>query len=288
MSRKKEETLYEFEKAKLTGKAAEEYKRIRKDLLIWPFLRGCIIGSICWILVILCLYCYLPEFFETESQWLKTALVGPGFIFLLFFLGLLNSWFGSVGKSRYVITDRVIKYVSNTNTNIIKWKNIDCYKIEDKESLDDDTLTVLLYRNNKRLRPFIIVIPKTHVEQVIGLIEERVDPLREVLPDLSSESTRKEKDIKSIFYFSLTISVLAGILFEIEHLRFLSNAQKWLAIFLFFTVGPGTLWILLFRIRKIPEGTYCFLAFMFNMIGNGIMLLIMMIKHIREMLDNAG
>jgi hypothetical protein len=287
MSKRKEETLCEFEKAKLTGKAAEESKRIRRELIIRPLLRICVIGSIGWVLVILFLYYYIPELFETESQWLKTGLTGPGFILLISLLGLLNAWIDSLCKSRYVITDKVIKYVGNTNPKTIRWKDIDCYKIEDRRSLDDDKVTVLLYRKNKRVRPFIIVVPEAYVEKVIGLIEERVEPLREVLPDLRSESISKEKDVKSAIFFSLTVGVLAGILFEIEHLYFISNT-KWLAFLLFFGVGPGTLWILLHRIRKISDGSYLFLAFIGNTIGNGIMFFIMMIKHIREMLDKAG
>ncbi|MDH4238498.1 MAG: hypothetical protein OEW48_02940 [Phycisphaerae bacterium] len=283
MSKRKEETLCEFEEAKLTGKAAEEYKRTQRKSIIRPLLRTCFIGSIGWCLVILFLYYYLPELFETESQWLKTALLGPGFILFMFLFCLLGSWLDSFGKPRYVITDKIIKYVSNTNAKIIKWKDIDGYKIEDKRSLDDDTLTVLLYRNNKRVRPFIIVVPKAYLEKVMGLIEERIEPLREVLPDLKSESIRKEKDFKSIFFFSLTVSVLAGILFELENFRWLFKA-RWLAMLLVFTVGPGTLWILLYRTRKISDRAYWGLAFMCNMIGNMIMLFILAIKHFRDML----
>ncbi|MCK4788252.1 MAG: hypothetical protein KAV87_31210 [Desulfobacteraceae bacterium] len=287
MSKRKEETLCEFEKAKLTGKAAEEHKRIRRELIIRPLLRTGVICSIGWVLVILFLYYYLPELFETESQWLKMALAGPGFILLMFLLGLLNLWFGSPGKSRYVITDKVIKYVSYANIKIIRWKDIDSYKIEDRESLDDDTETVLLYRKNKRVRPFIIVVPEAYVEKVMGLVEERVEPLREVLPDLRSESIRKAKDIKSIFFFSLIFGVLAGILFEIEQFHFLINVS-WLAMLLSLAVGPGTLWVLLRRTRKIFDGAYFSSAVMCNMMGNGIMLFILTIKHIRDMLDKAG
>jgi len=287
MSKRKEETLCEFEKAKLTGKAAEEYKRIRREFMIWPLLRICVIGSIGWCLVILFLYYYLPELFETKSQWLRITIIGPVFIFVMVLLCLLSSWIDSFGKSRYVVTDKVIKYVSNTNTKIIRWKDIDCYKIEDKESLDDNTSTVLLYRNNKRVNPFIIVVPKVYFEKVMGLIKERLEPLREVLPDLRSESISKAKDVKYIFFFSLTVGVLAGILFEIEHFRLLFKS-KWLAFLLFFILGPGTLWMLLFRIRKISDGYYRCLALACNMIGNGIMHLIMMIKYIRDMLDATG
>ena len=287
MSNKKEETLCEFEKAKLTGKAAQEYKRIQRELMIRPLLRICVIASIGWCLVILFLYYYLPELFETESQWLKIAIVGPVFILLMILLCLLSSWLDSFGKSRYVITDKVIKYASNTSTEIIRWKDIDSYKIEDKESLDDDTLTVLLYRNNKRVRPFIIVIPDAYFENVMGLIKQRVEPLREVLPDLRSESMSKAKDVESIFFFSLTVGVLSGILFEIEHFRWLFKS-KWIAFLLVFTLGPGTLWILLFRTRKISDGSYCCLASLCNIIGNLIMFLIIMIKYIRDMLDQAG
>jgi len=287
MSKGKDETLCEFEKAKLTGKAAEEYKRIQRELIIRPLVRVCVIGSIGWVLVILFLYYYLPELFETKSQWLKIALAGPVYILSMSLILLLSSWLGSLGKSRYVITDKVIKYVNHASTKIIRWKDIDCYKIEDKESLDDATVMVLLYRKNKRVRPFVIVVPEAYVEKVMGLIEERVEPLREVLPDLRSESIRKAKDIKSIFFFSLMFGVLAGILFEIEHFHFLINA-RWLAMLLFFAVGPGTLWVLLHRTRKIFDGTYFSLALICNMTGNGIMLLILTIKHIRDMLDKAG
>ncbi len=287
MSKRKEETLCEFEEAKLTGKAAEEYKRTQRESIIRPLLRTCVIGSIGWGLVILFLYYYLPELFETESQWLKTALIGPGFILLLFLICLSGSWLDSFGKSRYVITDKIIKYVSNTNTKIVRWKDIDGYKIEDKESLDDDTLTVLLYRNNKRVRPFIIVVPEAYVEKVMGLIKERVEPLREVLPDLRSESIRKAKDFKSILFFSLIFGVLAGILFEIEHFRLLFNV-KGLAKWLFFIVGPGTLWILLLRIRKIFDAAYWGLALIGNMTGNVIMLFILMIKYLRNILHSLS
>ena len=288
MSKRKEETLCKFEKAKLTGKAAEEYKLIQRELIIRPLLRTCVIGSIGWCLVILFLYYYLPELFETESQWLKTALAGPGFILLLFLFCLLHLRFDSFGKSRYVITDKVIKYISSTNAKIIRWKDIDCYKIEDKRSLDDKKLTVLLYRNNKRVNPFIIVIPQAYIEKVIGLIEERVEPLREVLPDLKSESIRKGKDFKSMLFFSLIFGVLAGILFEIEHFRLIFNVRG-LAKWLFFAVGPGTLWILIHRIRKISDGAYPWcLALIGNMIGNVIMLFILAIKYFRDMLDKAG
>lgn len=287
MSKRKEETLCVFEKPKLIGKAAEEYKRIQRESIIWPLLRTSVISSIGWCLVILFLCYYIPELFETESQWLRTALVGPGFILLLLLFCWLHLRLDSLSKSRYVITDKVIKHICSTNTKIIKWKDIDCYKIEDKESLDVDTSTVLLYRNNKRVMPFIIVVPGAYVEKVMGLIKERVEPLREVLPDLRSESISKAKDVKSIFFFSLTVGVLAGILFEIEHFRLLFKS-KWLAFLLFFILGPGTLWILLHRIRKISDGYYRCLAFSCNMIGNGIMFLIMMIKYIRDMLDMAG
>lgn len=287
MSKKKKEILCEFEKPKLTGKAAEEYKRIRRELIIRPLLRTSVIGSIGWVLVILFLYYYLPELFKTESQWLRIAIVGPAYILLMILLFLLSSWLDSFGKSRYVITDKVIKYGSSSNAKTIRWKDIDGYKIEDKKSLDDDNLTILLYRNNKRVRPFIIVVPEAHVENVMGLIKGRVEPLREVLPDLRSESINKSKDVKSIFFFSLTVGVLAGILFEIEHFRLLFKS-KWLAFLLFFILGPGTLWILLHRIRKISDGYYRCLAFACNMVGNGIMFLIMMIKYIRDMLDAAG
>jgi len=286
MSKQKEETLCEFEKPKLTGKAAQEYKRLRRELMIRPLLRICVICSIGWVLVILLLYYYLPELFETESKWLRIALTGPVFILLMSLIGLLNSWFGSLVKSKYVITDKVIKYVSDSGTKIIRWKDIDCYKIEDKENLDDDTVMVLLYRKNKRVRPFIIVVPEPYVEKVMGLIKQRVEPLRDVLPDLRSESIRKGKDIKSAFFFSVVFGVMAGILFEIEHFHFLSNA-KWLAILLFFTVGPGTLWVLIHRTRKIFDGDYFFVALMGNFIGNGIMLFMLMIKHIRDMFDKA-
>lgn len=287
MSKRKEETLCEFEKAKLTGKAAQEYKRLRRELMIRPLLRICVICSIGWVLVILSLYYYLPELFETKSQWLKIVLAGPVISLLMCLFLLLHSWFGSLGKSKYVITDKVIKCVSDAGTKIIRWKDIDCYKIEDKENLDDDdTVMVLLYRKNKRVRPFIIVVPEPYLEKVMGLIEQRVEPLREVLPDLRSESIRKGKDIKSAFFFSLVFGVLAGILFEIEHFHFLSNA-KWLAILLFFTVGPGTLWVLLHRARKIFDGDYFFVAVIGNFIGNGIMLFILTIKHIRDVLDKA-
>lgn len=287
MSKRKDETLCVFEKPKLTGKAAEEYKRIHKESIIWQLLRICVIGSIGWCLVILFLYYYLPELFETESQWLRKALVGPGFILLLFLFCWLHLRLDSLGKSKYVITDKVIRYISITNAKIVRWKDIDCYKVEDKISLDDDTSTVLLYRNNKRIRPFIIVVPQAYLEKVMGLIEERIEPLREVLPDLRSESISKAKDIKYIFLFSLMVGVLAGILFEIENFRLLFKS-KWIAFSLVFILGPGTLWILLFRIRKISDGYYRCLALACNMIGNGIMLLIMMIKYIRDMLDMAG
>ncbi|MHC4545187.1 MAG: hypothetical protein ACYTDW_14585 [Planctomycetota bacterium] len=287
MSKRKEETLCEFEEAKLTGKAAEEYKRVQRESIIWPFLRTCVIGSIGWCLVILFLYYYLPELFETKSQWLKTALTGPGFILLMFLFCSLGSWLDSLGTSRYVITDKVIKYISNINAKIIKWKDVDGYKIEDKESLDDDTLTVLLYRNNKRVRPFIIVVPEAYVEKVMGLIKERVEPLREVLPDLRSESIRKRKDYKSILFFSLTVSVLAGILFDIEHFRWLFNVRG-LSKLLLFAVGPGTLWILLHGTRKISDGAYWCLAFMCNMIGNVIMLFILTIKYARDILHSLS
>jgi hypothetical protein len=285
MSKRKEETLCEFEKAKLTGKAAEEYKRIKRESIIRPILRACVIGSIGWCLVILFLYYYLPELFETESQWLKTALTGPGFILFMFLFCLLGTWLDSFGKSRYVITDKVIKYVSSSNAKIIRWKDIDGYKIEDKRSLDDDTLTVLLYRNNKRVRPFIIVVPEAYVEKVMGLIKERIEPLREVLPDLKSESIRKGKDFKSIFFFSLTVSVLAGILFELEHFRWLFNVRG-LSKLLLFVVGPGTLWILLHGTRKISDRAYWGLAFMCNVIGNVIMMCILAIKHFRDILHS--
>ncbi|MHC4693612.1 MAG: hypothetical protein ACYS67_12795, partial [Planctomycetota bacterium] len=274
MSKRKEETLYVFEKPNLTGKAAEEYKRIQRESIIRPLLRICVIGSIGWVGIILFLYYYLPELFETESQWLRITIIGPVFILLMILICLLSSWLDSFGKSRYVITDKVIKYISNTNTKIIRWTDIDCYKIEDKESLDDDTSTVLLYRNNKRVNPFIIVVPQAYLEKVMGLIKERVEPLREVLPDLRSESISKAKDVKSIFFFSLTVGVLAGILFEIENFRLLFKS-KWIAFLLFFILGPGTLWILLHRIRKISDGYYRCLALACNMIGNGIMHLIM-------------
>ena len=287
MRKRKEEKLCEFEKTKLTGKTEEEYKRIKRESIIRPILRACVIGSIGWCLVILFLYYYLPELFETESQWLKVALTGPGFILLMFLFCLLGSWLDSFGKSRYVITDKVIKYVSSSNVKIIKWKDIDGYKIADKESLDDDTLTVLLYRNNKRVRPFIIVVPDAYVEKVMGLIKERVEPLREVLPDLRSESIRKEKDIKSMFFFSLTVSVLAGILFEIEHFRWFLKVRG-LAKLLLFAVGPGTLWILLHGTRKISDGGYWCLAFMCNTIGNVIMLCILALKHFRDMFHNLS
>jgi len=286
MSKSKEETLCLFEKPKLTGKAAEECKRIQRESIIRPLLRTCVIGSIGWGLVILFLYYYLPELFETESQWLKTALVGPGFILLLFLFCWLQLRLDSFCKSRYVVTDKVIKYESS-NTKTIRWKDIDGYKIEDKESLDDDTLTVLLYRNNKRVRPFIIVVPEAYVEKVMGLIKERVEPLREVLPDLKLESIRKGKDFKSIFFFSLIFSVLAGILLEIEYFRLLFNL-KGLAKLLFFIVGPGTFWILLLRTRKITDGAYWCLAFMCNTIGNIIIFFILMIKYLRDILNTAG
>lgn len=287
MSKRKEETLCEFEKAKLTGKAAEEYKRSQRESIIRPLLRTCVICSIGWCLVILFLYHYLPELFETESQWLKTALSGPGFILLLFLFCLLHLWFDSFGKSRYVITDKIIKYVSITNVKIIRWKDIDGYKIEEKQSLDDDTLTVLLYRNNKRVRPFIIVVPEAYLEKVMGLIEERIEPLREVLPDLRSESIRKGKDFKSILFFSLIFGVLAGILFELENFRWLFKA-RWLAMLLVFTVGPGTLWILLYRTRKISDGGYWGLALMGNMTGNVIMLFILAIKYFRDIFHSLS
>ncbi|MHC4086754.1 MAG: hypothetical protein ACYSWZ_18890 [Planctomycetota bacterium] len=287
MSKRKEKTLCEFEEAKLTGKAAEEYKRTQRESIIRPLLRTCVICSIGWCLVILFLYYYLPELFETESQWLKTALLGPGFILFMFLICLSGSWLDSFGKSRYVITDKVIKYVSNTNAKIIRWKDIDGYKIEDKESLDDDTLTVLLYRNNKRVRPFIIVVPEAYVEKVVGLIKERVEPLREVLGDLRSESIRKIKDYKSILFFSLIFGVLAGILFDIEHFRFFFNVRG-LSKLLLFAVGPGTLWILLHGTRKISDGGYWCLAFMCNMIGNVIMMFILAIKHFRDMFHSLS
>lgn len=286
MSKRQAETLYEFEKPKFTGKAAEEYKRIRRELLIRPLLRISVIGSIGWVLVILFLYYYLPELFETESQWLRIALVGPVFIFLMFLILLLNSWFGSLGKSKYVITDQFVKHTGQASTKIIKWKDIDCYKIEDKENLDDGTVMVLLYRKNKRVKPFIIVVPEAHLEKVLGLIEQRVEPLSEALPDLRSESIRKGREIQSIFFFSLVFGVLAGILFQIEQFRFLINA-RWLAMLLFFCVGPGTLWVLLHRTRKIFDGAYFSLAIMGNMVGNGIMLFILTIKHIRDILDKT-
>jgi len=282
----KEKTLCEFEEPKLTGKAAEEYKRIRRESIIRPLLRICVIGSIGWVLVILFLYYYLPVLFETESQWLKTALVGPGFILLILLSLLLGSWLDTFGKSRYVITDKVIKHESS-NTKTIRWKDIDGYKIEDKQSLDDDNLTILLYRNNKRVRPFIIVVPEAHVEKVMGLIKERVEPLREVLPDLKLESIRKGKDFKSIFFFSLIFSVLAGILLEIEYFRLLFNL-KGLAKLLFFIVGPGTFWILLLRTRKINDWAYWCLAFMCNTMGNIIMFFILAIKYLRDMLNTTG
>jgi hypothetical protein len=144
-----------------------------------------------------------------------------------------------------------------------------------------------LYRNNKRIRPFIIVVPEAYLEKVMGLIRDRVEPLREVLPDLRSESIRKGKDFKSIFFFSLIFGVLAGILFEIEHFLLIFNVRG-LAKWLFFAVGPGTLWILLFRTCKISDGAYWCLAFLCNMIGNGIMLFILAIRHFRDMLDTAG
>jgi H+/Cl- antiporter ClcA len=287
MSKKKEETLCKFEKAKLTDKAAQEYKRIQRESIIRPLLRTCVISSIGWGLVILFLYYYLPELFENESQWLKIAMAGPGSILLIFLFCLLHLRLDSFSKSRYVITDKVIKYISSINAKIIRWKDIDGYKIEDKRSLDDDTLTVLLYRNNKRVNPFIIVVPQAYVEKVMGLIEERVGPLREVLPDLKSESIRKEKDFKSMLFFSLIFGVLAGILFKIEHFRLLFNVRG-LAKLLFFTVGPGTLWILLCRTRKISDGSYWFLALTGNMIGNLIMLFILAIRHFRDMIDKAG
>ena len=287
MSKKKKEILCEFEKPKLTGKAAEEYKRIRRESIIRPLLRICVIGSIGWVLVILFLYYYLPELFENESQWLRIAIVGPAYILLMILLFLLNSWLDSFGKSRYVITDKVIKYVSSSNAKTIRWKDIDAYKIEDKESLDDDTSTLLLYRNNKRVRPFTIVVPEAYVEKVMGLIKERVEPLREVLPDLRSESIRKGKDFKSIFFFSLIFSVLAGILLEIEYFRLLFNL-KGLAKLLFFIVGPGTFWILLLRTRKITNWAYWCLAFMCNTMGNIIMFFILSIKYLRDILNTAG
>lgn len=287
MSKRKEETLCKFEKAKLTGKAAQEYKRIRRELIIWPLLRTSVISSIGWGLVILSLYYYLPELYENESQWLRIALIGPGFILLMFLFYLLSLCFDSLGKSRYVITDKVIKYMSNTNAKIIRWKDIDGYKIEDKRSLDDEKLTVLLYRNNKRVNPFIIVVPQAYIEKVMGLIEERIEPLREVLPDLKSESIRKSKDFKSMLFFSLIFGVLAGILFKIEHFRLIINVRG-LAMLLLFTVGPGTLWILLRRIRKISDGSYWSLALVGNMIGNFIMLFILAIRHFRDIFDKAG
>ena len=40
--------------------------------------------------------------------------------------------------------------------------------------------------------------------------------------------------------------------------------------------------------RKISDGSYCCLASLCNIIGNLIMFLIIMIKYIRDMLDQAG
>jgi hypothetical protein len=89
MTRKKEETLCEFEKPKLTGQAKQESRRIIWERGIRPMLRICTIGSIGWVLAMLFLYYYLPELFESEAHWFKMALIGPGIIWSLFLMCLV-------------------------------------------------------------------------------------------------------------------------------------------------------------------------------------------------------
>ncbi|MHC4864335.1 MAG: hypothetical protein ACYTEX_09640 [Planctomycetota bacterium] len=286
MSRQKEEILCEFVRPKLTGKAAEEYKRVRWKTLIWPLLRISIIGSIGWVLAIFLLYYYLPELFDSESKWLKIALMGPGVIVLLYLMCLLQVWLGSLGESKYVITDKVIKYESSGAIKSIKWKDIHGYRIEQKEGSNDDALTVLLYRKNKRVRPFVIVVPQAYADKVTGLIEQRVEPLGEEPPDLRSEAVQKGNDLKSMLSFSLVMGVLAGVLLQIENLRFLSRAGL-LGGLLIFVLGPGTLWVLVRRPSKIFDGFYVSSAVFSNLIGNLIMLFILIIKHLRDIFDKT-
>lgn len=286
MTRKKEETLCEFEKPKLPGRAKQDHKRTIWQQTIHPMLRICTIGSIGWVLVMLFLYYYLPELFESEAQWLKMALIGPGFIWFLLLMCLLQLWLGSVSTSKYVMTDRAIRYTSGEQSRVIRWKDADGYIMEGPRNADEDTQTVLLYRKNKRSRPFVLVVPAGHIEKVMRIIEDRVEPLKEELPDFRAEVITRQKDLKSIFSFSLVVGILGGLLLQPEYFRFLRHV-KWLAFLLFFVVGPGTLWLLLRRPRKIRDGAYLTLAFFCNMLGNGIMVLILIIRHLRDVLHTS-
>jgi hypothetical protein len=130
----------------------------------------------------------------------------------------------------------------------------------------------------------VLVVPAANVEKVMGIIEERVQPLDEELPDFRAEAIIRQKDLKSICSFSLVVGIIGGLLLQPEHFRFLRHV-KWLAFFIFFVVGPGTLWLLLHRPRKIRDGAYLALAFFCNMLGNGIIFFMLMIKYLRDLLD---
>jgi hypothetical protein len=286
MGKKKEQTLCEFEKPKLTGHAQQERKRIHRETVVRPLLRICTIGSIGWVLVMLFLYYYLPELFESEAQWFKMALIGPGIIWLLFLTCLLRLWLGSLSTSKYVMTDRAIRYTSGEHSRVIRWKDVDGYIVEEAQKPDEDTQTVLLYRKNRRVRPFVLLVPAANIERVMGIIGERVEPLDEELPDFRAEAIRTEKDLKSMFAFSLVVGLLGALLLQPQHFRFLRHVRG-LTFLLFFVVGPGTLWLLLHRPRKIRDAAYLALAFFCNMVGNGIMFFILMIKYLRDVLDKA-
>jgi hypothetical protein len=286
MSRQKEEILCEFEKPKLTGKAGQGHKRIQRKFLIRPFVRIYIVSSIGWILAILFLRYYLPELFENDFEWLRAALMGLGAVFLFSLIGLLSPWLNSLDKSKYVITDKVVKYESSGSVGSIRWKDVDGYKIEEEESPDDEALTVLLYRKNKRVRPFRIVVPQAYIEKVMGLIEQKAEPLREEPPDLELQALGQRRDLKSMILFSLVMGVLAGVLLDFEHIRFLRDATP-LGMSLFLVVGPGTLWILVRRPRKIFDLFYVPAAVISNIAGNMPMLLIVGIKHLKDIIDKA-
>lgn len=284
VARTKEETLLEFDKPELTAQAKQNGKRIIWEQAILPMIRICTIGSVGWVLAILFLYYYLPELFESDERWLKIALIGPAIIWLLFFMSVVRFWLDKFSKSIYAVTDRGIRYTGGEHNTFIRWKDVDGYTIEDEQNYDDNTQTLLLYRKNKRLRPFVLAVPEPRIEKVMQIIAQRAQPLTEDLPDFRAEAIARGENLKSMFCFSVVAGLLAGLLLQPEHFHFLRHL-KWLACVLFFVVGPGTMWLLLRRPRKILDGAHLTLAVLCNITGNGIMVLILIIRYFRHLLD---